>query len=65
MNPKPSKIDVLNKVREVLRTKADDPIEELRATGLAMVAIADALKPLSAPEARATIEAVAKMEGMA
>lgn len=57
-----NKIDVVAKVQEILRTRCDDPAEQIIMEGEALVAIGKALKGLSMSEARAVIQAVAAIQ---
>jgi hypothetical protein len=61
---KVSRKDLLGKLHEIIQAHTESPAAELRAMGQALIDIGNALEGLSGPEARATIEAVATMEGM-
>lgn len=57
------RIEVVNKVREVLEDCTEDPAVELRKFGEAIVKIADALKGLSLADAKNVMRAVATLDG--
>lgn len=60
---KPSKLDVIKHIREILASHCDDPAEQMIREGEAIVAIGKSLRGLSLPDARAAIRAVAILEG--
>lgn len=60
---KPSKLDVIKHVREILASHCEDPAEQMIREGEAIVAIGNTLKGLSLTDARATLRAVAVLEG--
>lgn len=56
--------ELIQKVREVIRSQSNDPAKDLRAMGEALIKVADVLEGLSGPDARAVMEAVAITEGV-
>ena len=59
--PKLNRVDLLNKVNEILRRNTNDPADELIRTGKALQEIGEALKGIPAAEARAVLTAVGNL----
>jgi len=61
---KASRTDVMRFVYEVIYKECEEPAEEIAAVGRAMVAVGEALKGQSGPDARAIMDSVAAMLGV-
>jgi hypothetical protein len=57
-----NKVEIVQSIREILRSNADDPVEEIIKHGKALVAIGEALKGLPLRDAKAIIESVMALE---
>ena len=57
-----TKLEVLEKVRQILHDRCDDPSAQIIAEGESLVAIGNALKGLDLHEARAVIQAAHDLE---
>jgi len=57
-----NRVELVQKVREIIGEHTNDPAEEMIALGTAMVEIGKALRGRSLPDQRAIIAAVAAME---
>lgn len=56
-----TKLEVIQKVNEILKQHCDNPSEQMVKEGQALVAIGKALKGMSIAEARATMRAVEEL----
>jgi hypothetical protein len=56
-----NKVDIVARIMLILNQDCADPVEMMIAEAEAMLKVAKALKGLSAPEAKATIRAVANL----
>ncbi len=57
-----NKMDIVQKIQNILGTHCDDPAEQIIMEAEALLAIGKALKGLSLPEARAVMRAVAELQ---
>jgi len=59
-----TKLEVLERIKEVLDAKCDAPADELVRLGECLVAIGEALKPLSNEDAKVVMRSVAILSGV-
>jgi hypothetical protein len=63
MTVKLNRMELVNKIREIIGAHSNDPAEEMIALGTAILQIGQALKGQSPADAKAILAAVQALEG--